>query len=582
MTQSTTTPPRSNIFVPGGPARYAHQERGLRKLIASKGVGALLFEPGTGKTATTLDLVSVLALTKGRPVRVLVTAPLAAVDTWVSQSMTYVADGIDVWAEALGGSLVQRAEAIAARGGRPFRKVTGSQPRGIADDAIHTHRSLLWDARRAGIVASGTRDGGLGGRIALQGVGHTLAPREGLRGAVTLLSVNLDTFGRRDAHGSGTIADHLLEAVKRFEPDLIVVDESHRIKSPSSNVSRMLARLAPLAPHRVILTGTVMPHSPLDVFAQWRFLDPYAFGQKDARGERSRATFERFRNRYAIMGGFMGREVTGFKNLPHLQSTMEERAAVATKANSLDLPPTTDVIVPVHLSPAEERAYAEMKATLAAQFPTTGAARDDDGASTSTAVNRLAQMMRLRQITSGHLPADDGSVREVGDSKVRTISSLVHDTLVGEKRIVVFCMFTHEIRALRDALAKSGTEVLVIDGSTPKDERLAIRRRFGDKTTTERLVLVAQIKTISLAVNELVSASHAIFGSLSLQRDDLVQARDRLNRIGQDKPCTFWWALAPGTVDQVIHSTYLDRSDLEAAILAHIHGEAPAQSTPAA
>jgi hypothetical protein len=60
------------------------------------------------------------------------------------------------------------------------------------------------------------------------------------------------------------------------------------------------------------------------------------------------------------------------------------------------------------------------------------------------------------------------------------------------------------------------------------------------------MILIAQTRTMSLAVNELVTASHAVFGSLSLQRDDMIQARDRLNRIGQTRPVTFWYALAPG------------------------------------
>jgi SNF2 family DNA or RNA helicase len=86
--------------------------------------------------------------------------------------------------------------------------------------------------------------------------------------------------------------------------------------------------------------------------------------------------------------------------------------------------------------------------------------------------------------------------------------------------------------------------------------------------------MVAQIKTMSLAVNELVTASHAIFATLSQQRDDIVQARDRLDRIGQTLPCTFWFALAPGTVDDVVYQSYLDRSNLEAAMLKHILDQA--------
>ena len=145
------------------------------------------------------------------------------------------------------------------------------------------------------------------------------------------------------------------------------------------------------------------------------------------------------------------------------------------------------------------------------------------------------------------------------------------------ERIVVFGFFAQEIADLAEALSKRpprSTRVEVISGSTPSAERVAIRRRFRDtEGHPERTVLVAQIKTLSLAVNELVTASHAIFGSLSQQRDDYVQARDRLNRIGQERPVTFWHAVAPGTVDAVILQSHRERTNLETAMLRHIRGE---------
>ena len=160
-------------------------------------------------------------------------------------------------------------------------------------------------------------------------------------------------------------------------------------------------------------------------------------------------------------------------------------------------------------------------------------------------------------------------MHEVGDSKVQTIRSLVHDTLAGESRVVVFCQFTHEILALKKALAAKGTEVMVIAGGTPNDERMRMRQRFGS-AAPERMVMVAQITTMSLAVNELVTASNAVFGSMTLQRDEYVQARDRLNRLGQERPVTFWHVVAPGTVDEVILQSHQQRTDLETAVLRHI------------
>ena len=172
----------------------------------------------------------------------------------------------------------------------------------------------------------------------------------------------------------------------------------------------------------------------------------------------------------------------------------------------------------------------------------------------------------------GGLPDDAGEVREIGRSKAKTIASLIHDTLEDEKRIVVFGTFTRELAALEEEIADKRTTVLRIDGSTKPEDRLAMRQRFGSDDPA-RLVIVAQIKTLSVAVNELVTARNAIFASLPWQRDDIVQARDRLNRLGQKSATTFWYALAPNTVDDLVFQAYQDRTDLEKTLMNHIYAD---------
>jgi SNF2 family DNA or RNA helicase len=537
-------------YEPKGPPRYRHQRRGLNKMLATGGRTALLFDPGTGKTAVVLDYAGLLALKSPRgEARVLVVAPLAAVDTWVMQAETYVTDQVHVWAEVLGGSIVQRAQGLASRGGLPMRGTPARGRSGKWQGPRAAHWQLAWSRYMRG---SQTRVGPIHASEGPDGLG-TDKPR------LVLEVVNLDTMASRHRDGSRTRADLVLEAVKRFDPDLVVVDESHKIKGVQANASRLMARIGEVVPRRVILTGTVMPHSPLDVFAQWRFLDPYAFGEVQVDGTTKRATFGAFKERYVQMGGWMGQQAIGFHHLDEMERIMAINAVVARKDDVLDLPPTTTITLPVHLTDAEKRAYKQMADSLVINLPLM----------TATANNRLAQMMRLRQITSGYAPDDNGTVHDIGRSKVDTISSLVHDTLAGETRVVVFALFIHEIDRLCAALARKGTEVLRITGSTSNEDRMAMRARFGSDDPA-RLVMVAQIKTMSLAVNELVTASHAIFASLSQQRDDLIQAQDRLNRIGQKRPVTFWYAIAPRTVDAVIMKAHAERTDLEAAMLAHV------------
>lgn len=507
----------------------------------------------THNTATTLDYASLLALKSPTgEARVLVAAPLVAVDTWVDQAEKWVSPQVNFWAEALGGNLLQRAEAIAARGGNGYRNHLGpgkdrkpilnmdADPR-----ALHHKRSLAWDSR------------------------PKVDPRDGPNAVpgprLVLTVINTDTLSQRRTVGSKTMADILVDSIKRYQPDLVVLDESHLIKSASSNISRIMARIANLVKRRIILTGTVMPASPLDVFGQWRFLEPYAFGHKTKDGVQGVATYGGFKEDFAELGGWMGKEVVSFKNLDRMQSIMARNAIVARKEEALDLPETTDVTLHVELSPKEKKAYNEMKNQLSVQITPTVQ---------STSTNKLVQMMRLRQITSGYLPDDSGTMTHLGTAKADTVASLVQDTLAGEKRIVIFALFTEEINALVKRLSVKGTEVMKITGSTPVDERIKMRQRFGSEEDT-RMVIVAQIKTLSLAVNELVTANHAIFASMSQRRDEYIQARDRLNRIGQKRPVTFWHALVPGSVDQVILKAHTERTSLENAMLKHIHEESP-------
>lgn len=540
-------------FEPAGPPRFDHQKRGLQKMIETRGVTALLFDPGLGKTATVLDYASLLALkAPSGEARVLVVCPLVAVDTWVIQAETFVSNQVDYWAEALGGSLLQRAEALASRGGHPYSKPLVKRGRLVAGAPRALHHQHSW--------AFGARSGRPRPVTISEGPGWAHPPDQPRAPRLVIEVINLDTLVSRATMGSGTMADVMIDAIRRYAPDLVVVDESHRIKGAQANASRLLGRVSRFVKRRVILTGTVMPHSPLDVFGQWRFLEPYAFGDKQRDGSFKQATYGGFKNRYGILGGWMGKEIIGYQRLDEMQAIMAKNAAVARKADALDLPPTMDVVIPVELSAGEKQAYADMKGQLATQLST--------GALASVP-NRLSQMMRLRQITSGHLPDDTGVIHVVGNSKVNTIRSLVNDTLAGEMRVVIFALFIVEIGLLETALATAGTEVLVIQGGTPMEERAVMRKRFGSDEPT-RMVMIAQIKTMSLAVNELVTASHAVFASMSQQRDDWEQAKARLDRTGQTRPVTFHYAIAPNTVDEVILQSHRDRTDLETQMLRHI------------
>src|SRR3546814_20611258 len=111
-------------FKPRGEPRYDHQKKALRRIIETRGVCALLMDPGTGKTAVVIDYARALAPKVERPVRVLVLAPLVALASWVGQTSHFPAECATVSTEALDGHITPRARRLRPRG-RPNQPPLG-------------------------------------------------------------------------------------------------------------------------------------------------------------------------------------------------------------------------------------------------------------------------------------------------------------------------------------------------------------------------------------------------------------------------------------------------------------------------
>lgn len=508
-----------------------HQSDGVKFLDDMDGIAALLFDPGVGKTGTTLAWVDKMAKQQGE-FRVLVVAPKTAVDTWILQAAPFM--DASVKARMLSGSVKQMLTKIKA----------AHDWKTVPDEKI--------------------------------GANHKGDPSQN-RGRVTIISMSAGALSSFCDTRPRKV--QMLQAVRKYAPDLIVVDESQIIKSATSNISQTMYQLGQLVPHRIILTGTVNPHSPLDCYGQWRFLAPWTFSDQYGEPWTQQPTkmtmamkrlvkpwpWGRFQKRYAMMGGYGGKNVMGVDpaTIGELHDRVAERAMVVRKEDALDLPPTRDIDVHITLNPAEQAAYDEMRDDLATMM------KNGD---LLEAPNALAKIMKLRQIHGGFVKDTETEiVHEVGDTLRKSVQEIVNVNLANEDRVVVFAYFKSECAALADALKQKGRTVELITGATKASERLAIRQRFGDtQSHPEQTVLVAQARTMSLSVNELVTASHAVYASMSERRDDWVQSRGRLDRNGQTKPVTFWNVFAPNTVGQIMIDNHKRRGDLEKALLDHI------------
>src|SRR6478609_1961739 len=509
-----------------------HQSDAVKFLDSVDGIGALLFDPGVGKTGSTLAWVDTSHLLP-REVRVLVVAPLTAADTWVFQAPPFMDSPVK--ARMLQGSTTDILTKIAKA--RNWTTVPHA-PIGI------DHK----------------------GTVARQVSGNK----------VTIISVSAGAFSTYCSDRTKTV--RVLRAIRKYAPHVVIVDESHIIKADGSNISKAMYQIGQLAPHRIILTGTVEANGPLDVYGQWRFMAPWTFSHEygaDFTKEPLKMTvtqqkairpwpYGHFEKRYSIPGGYKGKGVKDYHNLNELHDRVAERSMVVRKEDALDLPPVTDMDVHIQLNAREAKAYREMAEDLAAEL--------EDG-SLLEVPNVLAKLMKLRQIHAGFLKdTETGEVHIIGDTLRKAVKEIVDVQLAGENRLVVFAYFRSECDMLAKSLAAKGQTVELITGTTKAADRLAIRRRFADVSgNPERTILVAQQRTMSVSVNELVTAQNAIFASMSERRNDWVQARGRLDRNGQvGQHVTFWNVFAPSLIGNIMLNSHKAKGDLEARLLDHI------------
>ena len=344
-----------------------------------------------------------------------------------------------------------------------------------------------------------------------------------------------------------THREGIFEALDGYAADLIVCDESQRIKNPRAAQSRAVQMLGDRAACRLILSGTPVQNSVVDLYSQYRFLDPGVFG----------ANFYAFRNRYCQMGGYGGHEVVGFQHMDELVRKEHSIALRVTKAECLDLPGQTFVRRYVQLEPAARRLYTQIARASCAEL---------ENGEHVTASIVLTKLLRLMQLTGGFVQADGGDrPRPAGSAKLDALADILEDYVqeAGQK-LVVFARFRPEIAAICQLLEQRGIRYGHIDGEVPMDQRGAVVEEFQNDPGVK--VFVAQIQTAGLGIT-LHAASAAVFYSLDFNYANYAQALARIHRIGQAQSVTYIHLLAEHTVDEQVLDALERKEDLARTIV---------------
>jgi SNF2 family DNA or RNA helicase len=332
--------------------------------------------------------------------------------------------------------------------------------------------------------------------------------------------------------------------------DLVIADEAHRIKAPGGKASMFFKRLRTKALHRVLLTGTPMPHGPMDIFAPLRFADITIFGP----------SFAAFRQKYAVMGGYLRKQITGFQKLDELERLMS-RVTYRVGKEVLDLPPETDVTYHCDLGSEARRIYKDIEDDFVAQVR--------DGV--VTAANAMVKLLRLQQVANGIAKTDDGVEQRIDNSKQKLLADTLED-IGGDEPVVVFCRFHADLDAIREgcqALQAGLTEEDRASGHYQTLELSGRRDELKQWQDGVAQVLAVQLDSGGEGV-DLTRARFSIFYSLSFSLGKYDQARSRTHRPGQTNPVEHIHLIARNTVDVKIMRALEKRAEIIESILAEI------------
>lgn len=324
--------------------------------------------------------------------------------------------------------------------------------------------------------------------------------------------------------------------------DYIILDESQKIKSPSGRASTFCAKLRDHGKQRLALTGTPMPHSPLDAFAQYRFLDTSIFGN----------SFVGFRGRYARMGGYLNKQVMGFQNLEDLNERFFS-IGFRVEKDVLGLLDPVHVTKTVDLSKEAAKIYKDMERDYIAQI----------GTGELVASNALVKLLRLQQITSGVVKDDEGIEHTVDTGKRDLLLDIVGDLQrfdletqqVVREPVVVFCRFQADLDAVQWVANELGWRYGEISGR--RKDGLNERSKMAEDVD----IVGVQIQSGGVGI-DLTRACYALYYSVGFSLGDYDQSLSRVHRPGQTRQVTYIHITASGTIDETVYEALDARKDI--------------------
>jgi SNF2 family DNA or RNA helicase len=363
------------------------------------------------------------------------------------------------------------------------------------------------------------------------------------------------------------------DAISMMEWDLVVLDESHYIKSPRTKRTRhIITKLREIATHRMALTGTPICNSYMDLWAQLEWLYPGGSGFVDFM--RFRAYYGRFKK--ATM---RAEKLVDMRNLPLIQERLARVAFQASKAEAVPgLPEKLYDVYEVEMLPQQAAAYDALCAQLIAEIEQ-DMADMEAGTRRVTVTNVLTKLLRLAQITSGFVKCDDMLLDDdtvlqgehlyfTPNPKTQAIlelaSSLDHD-----EKMLVWATFVSDIKEVERALKAAGISCVTYYGATSEADREDVVRAFNRDPACKVLVGNPAAGGVGLNLRGYdpdsgepdhgCSCTRVVYFSQNWSHPQRAQSEDRAHRRGTRRPVLYTDLVVPGTIDEEIRARVMGK-----------------------
>lgn len=337
--------------------------------------------------------------------------------------------------------------------------------------------------------------------------------------------------------------DELVKVMKKRNV-FMVCDESHRIKNFKAKVSKAAIFLFDMAKVKRVMTGTPIANNVVDLWSQLRAIGAHG-------SHRSPYTF---RNRYGVMGGWMGKQIVGTQREEELREILAQCAFRAKKKDWMStLPPKVYYSLGYEMTPRQQELYEQIKRDRLVFL--------EDGSEVSAQLVVTA-LMKMQQITSGFMMDDEGNVARLCGNHNPKLDAVQEQVDEVEGKVILFAHYRHTIDELESRLHKKNP--LVIRGGMKKEDVMAVVASFnGDD---DRTLLIAQTSTAKegltlLGTND-VPCHTTIFVENTYSIIDRTQAEDRNHRHGQNAEQVSYYDLVGSPIEHKIILALQNKKDL--------------------